>query len=242
MDQRTRPSRWISKSWQPSRLSASPPPSYHLRPAQLMLSFSELSQAPDARNIAKVRQERVNCTPKSLSPASRENGVVSQSHLSTCQLVNKDITFYDASLCLVDFRSAPYRANYVVVRFRFDKGGGQNFSSRKFKKMPSDAFLCPVLTAHRILVRWLHLGADEVFPICCHFGSSGIKVLGDKTVTDTIRLAVKKAYPAPNHMFRREISLSRTHLRVLHPHCSRSQQRTDRVQAPLVLIGLERLH
>ena len=126
-------------------------------------------------------------------------------------LVNKDITFYDASLCLVDFRSAPYRATYVAVRFRFDKGGGQNFSSRKFKKMPSDTFLCPVLTAHRILVRWSHLGADEMFPICCHSGSSGIKVLSDKTVTDTIRLAVKKAYPDPNHMFRREISLFRTH-------------------------------
>ena len=125
--------------------------------------------------------------------------------------VNSDITFLNSSRCIIHTSRANQEAQYVQIRFRFDKGGGQNFSVRTFRTLPSEPFLCPVLTALRILTRWSRICKDERFPICCFHDKRKTAVLTDTQVTTTLREAVKSAYPNPNHVFRQQIQLFRTH-------------------------------
>ena len=125
--------------------------------------------------------------------------------------VNADITFLNSSRCLIPTSEAHLSAQYVQVRFRFDKGGGQNFSVRTFRHLPHEPFLCPVQTTLRILTRWLRTCNDERFPICCFHEKHQTSVLTDTQVTATLRDAVKRAYPNPNHVFRQQLQLFRTH-------------------------------
>ena len=86
-------------------------------------------------------------------------------------LISRDIAFMDNSLKLLTLAEATDRATYVSVRFRFDKGGGQNFSTRIFRRLANKehtlGFFCPVLTATRLLKRWLSLGGNITSPMCC---------------------------------------------------------------------------
>lgn len=125
--------------------------------------------------------------------------------------VNSDITFLNRSRCLIQTSQAHLDAQYVQVRFRFDKGGGQNFSVRTFRHLPQEPFLCPVQTSLRILTRWLRICKDERFPICCFLDKQRTSVLTDTQVTATLREAVIGAYPNPNHVFRQQLNLFRTH-------------------------------
>ena len=52
---------------------------------------------------------------------------------------------------------------------------------------------------------------DERFPICCHQQKGQTTVLTDTQVTATLREAVVRAYPNPNHVFRQQLNLFRTH-------------------------------
>ena len=125
--------------------------------------------------------------------------------------VASDLTFLNCERCIISTTEAHLTAQYVQVRFRFDKGGGQNFSVRTFKALPREPFLCPVNTARRILTRWSTICRDERFPICCHQQKGQTTVLTDTQVTATLREAVVRAYPNPNHVFRQQLNLFRTH-------------------------------
>ena len=126
--------------------------------------------------------------------------------------IAQDLTFLCAKHTVLTPDQAPLEAEYVSIRFRFDKGGGQNFSVRHFKRMPSLQFFCPVKTALRSLSRWRRLGSDQRFPLFCfHQRQKGVQAIVDSKITHTIRTAVRKAYPDPSHTFRHNIHLFRTH-------------------------------
>jgi hypothetical protein len=128
-------------------------------------------------------------------------------------LISRDFTFMDASHALLTHDQARNEAQYVSIRFRFDKGGGRNFSTRTFRRLTSNEYLCPIHTSLRMLHRWRILGSDINYPVCCYKESktNKIKVLADTQVTATIRQAVVLAYPNPTHIFRENISFFRTH-------------------------------
>ena len=128
-------------------------------------------------------------------------------------LISSDFSFLNASHSIVTYDQALTEAVYVTIRFRFDKGGGRNFSTRTFRRLVRNEFLCPVRTSLRILHRWSLLGADTHFPVCCYKDEQTRqpKVLVDTHVTATIRQAVTIAYPDPNHLFRKNMSFFRTH-------------------------------
>ena len=128
-------------------------------------------------------------------------------------LISSDFSFLTKTHSIVTYEQAHQEATYVSIRFRFDKGGGRNFSTRTFRRLVSNKFLCPIETSLRILHRWSLLGADSHFPVCCYKDpkSHRPKVLADTHVTATIRQAVVLAYPDPNHLFRKNISFFRTH-------------------------------
>ena len=126
--------------------------------------------------------------------------------------IAQDFTFLTATHVVLPLEQAQPNAEYVSIRFRFDKGGGQNFSVRHFKRMPLLQFFCPVKTALRSIARWKLLGADPRFPLFCfHLRRKGVQAIVDSRVTNTIRQAVRKAYPDPSHTFRQNIHLFRTH-------------------------------
>ena len=132
-------------------------------------------------------------------------------------LISRDVAFMDMQLRLLTLAEATAKATYVSIRFRFDKGGGQNFSTRTFRRLDKKehtlSFFCPVLTAIRLLKRWLALGGDINFPLCCFKPKTAPRpaVLADTHVTSLLRRAVESAYPDDNHLYRRNIKLFRTH-------------------------------
>ena len=128
-------------------------------------------------------------------------------------LISKDIQFLDKDRCLIPFQGTIQSAIYVSVRFRFDKGGGQNFSIRTFKRLDKWPFLCPVRTTSRLINRWKHVSNNTMFPLCCFTTSQPPQpiVLADFQVTKLIRQAVVLAYPNENHLYRAHLDLFRTH-------------------------------
>ena len=129
-------------------------------------------------------------------------------------LISKDITFLDSRHCIIDGANpeGEDQAAYVQVTFRFDKGGGRNFNCRTFKRMNSQPFLCPVRALFRILRRWSSLGSDTNFPICCFLNKrQKAAVINGQAITDFIRTAVVRAYKDPNHLYRQNLHLFRSH-------------------------------
>ena len=128
-------------------------------------------------------------------------------------LISKDISFLTNERCVIPINASISKAQYVSVRFRFDKGGGQNFSVRTFKRLDTHPFLCPVRTAARLIHRWKHVSNDDMFPLCSYSSTHPTQpiVLADHQVTKLIRQAVILAYPNPQHLYRAHLDLFRTH-------------------------------
>ena len=78
-------------------------------------------------------------------------------------LISSDFSFLTEKHSVVTYDQAHTQAMYVSIRFRFDKGGGRNFSTRTFRRLVTNDFLCPIKTSLRILHRWSILGADSHF-------------------------------------------------------------------------------
>ena len=127
-------------------------------------------------------------------------------------LIRKDIVFLDESHVILDDVATPHlSASYVQITFRFDKGGGRNFNQRTFKRMES-SFLCPVRAVCRLIERWTVLGADQKFPLCCFYKSKNeALVLTAGHVSMLIQHGVARAYRDPDHLYRKNIHLFRTH-------------------------------
>jgi len=128
-----------------------------------------------------------------------------------------DITFLDASLHVIPYPLAQSAASMVRIRFRYDKGGGCNFSERTFHKVPSSndfhSFLCPVATCIRILFRWSSISNDPLVPVFCWRPTpkSHRRFLTAIKVTAALRKATIALYPDESHFYRINLSDVRTH-------------------------------
>ena len=137
-------------------------------------------------------------------------------------LISDDFTYFNSNFELIPWTIAFTHAQYVTVRFRYDKGGGQNFSERTFGRTSTqtssttsfDSFLCPVATTLRILHRWSQISNDPSVPVFCYrnsLKSAKIAFLDDAAVTTELRECTREAYPNPTHLFRIRINDIRTH-------------------------------
>jgi hypothetical protein len=105
----------------------------------------------------------------------------------------------------------------IRIRFRYDKGGRTNFSERTFNCVTSLdeslAFLCPVATSLRVLLRWSLICRDPTAPVFCFKPTPNSKrrFLMDSRVTTALRTAVISLYPDPSHIYRINIKDVRTH-------------------------------
>ena len=145
--------------------------------------------------------------------------LIPTSHITTTQawaglpiaFIADDFTFLDSNQQIIHWTSASTLATYVQIRFRFDKGGGHNFSTRTFKRFTTCVSLCPVLTCVRIIVRWNTLSGDATVPVMCFSSGKGkLSYLSDTAVTAAIRASVRRSYP-PTHIFITNICKFRTH-------------------------------
>ena len=130
---------------------------------------------------------------------------------------SRDFTFLDSTLHEIPFSQAASKASMVRIRFRYDKGGGCNFSERTFHTVPSTdpflSFLCPVATCLRIIFRWSAISNDPLVPVFCWrpTPNSQRRFLQDTKVTAALRTAVTVLYPDSSHFYRINISDIRTH-------------------------------
>jgi len=128
-----------------------------------------------------------------------------------------DIYFLSSSLHTVSHLMAPSKATMVRIRFRYDKGGGCNFSERTFHRVPSSDpllfFLCPVATCIRTLFHWSAISNDPLVPVFCFCPvfKSHRRFLADAKVTAALRAAVTILYPDPSHFYRLNLQDVRTH-------------------------------
>ena len=128
-----------------------------------------------------------------------------------------DFYFLNATHHIVPWTDADSAGTMVRIRFRYDKGGGCNFSERTFHKVSCDdpalSFLCPVKTCFRILLRWSSISNNPLSPVFCWRESpkSKHRFLADIRVTAALRTAVTAMYPDPTHLYRVNIKDVRTH-------------------------------
>lgn len=122
-----------------------------------------------------------------------------------------DFSFLDTSMLFLPWNAAN-DASHVRVRFRFDKGGGTNFSMRTFRRLAGSASpFCPVRAALRAISRWSTISGDSTAPIFCFGRSKSVHFLDDTAVTAHLRQATILAYPQANHLYRSRIADIRTH-------------------------------
>jgi len=128
-----------------------------------------------------------------------------------------DMKFYSADLTLVPASIAHVTGAFVLLRFRFDKGGSKNFSERMYRRLPAPTSplartFCPLLTCLRIYTRWARLSGDPLTPVVCYRNKRGkVTYLADKSLTEFLRSTVIAVYPDPSHMYRLRIKDIRTH-------------------------------
>ena len=180
---------------------------------------SQLACIRDACILGTYTGSRCSEYCKGRSGTSSPFLTVPTSHITTCQewagfpiaFISADFVFLDSNQRIIPWQDAAKLGSYVTLRFRFDKGGGRNFSTRTFKRFPSADILCPVLTCIRILVRWNTISGDTSVPVMCFSSSSQhTDYLSDTSVTSAIRASVLRSYPA-DHTFVRNIKKFRTH-------------------------------
>lgn len=123
-----------------------------------------------------------------------------------------DFEFLDSSKALIPWTEASLTAQYVRIRFRFDKGGTGNFSIRTLRRFPKgpDTY-CPVAASIRSINRWYSISGDHTVPLFCYQRNSDTLYLSDILVTKALREATVAAYPNPNHLYRTNLQRVRTH-------------------------------
>ena len=129
-----------------------------------------------------------------------------------------DFTFFSHSLHIVPWFKVDPSQCTVKIRFRYDKGGGRNFSERSFAPVTSAdpilQFLCPVRTCLRIIQRWFSINGDPLTPVFCFQHSKSkqsLSFLDDKRINKIYRSLIKELYPEESHLFRTRLQDFRTH-------------------------------
>ena len=151
--------------------------------------------------------------PIALVPSSEDAGEWAGTPLA---FIRSDFTYYDKALvqhsyieCLRD----PHLAEYVRIRFRFDKSKN-NFSVRKFKRL-SGIIACPVKRSLSALRRADMLGIPQDYPIGAFRPPDAAPhmyaFIKGEHVQDVMRRACRLAYPDPNHYLRIHIHLLMSH-------------------------------
>lgn len=127
-----------------------------------------------------------------------------------------DFTFFSTSLHIIPWFKVDPSQCTVRIRFRYDKGGGRNFSERSFAPVSSEdailQFLCPVRTCLRIIQRWAAINSNPMTPVFCFLNSKQtLSFLDDNRINKTYRSLIKTLYPDENHLFRTRLQDFRTH-------------------------------
>jgi hypothetical protein len=134
-------------------------------------------------------------------------------------LTIEDFVFLSTQKHEIQWFDALAEAEYVQVRFRFDKGGTGNFSIRTFRRLHQkdpDAvhlYRCPVRTVVRIISRWFFLGKPRLFPVFCYQAKKGKEpriLLADK-LSKFLKQCATSVYPDTSHLYRKRIKDIRTH-------------------------------
>ena len=104
----------------------------------------------------------------------------------------------------------------VRIRFRYDKGGGRNFSQHTFASINTTdeylQFFCPVRTCIRIIKRWTAINGVALTPVFCYLnGNKKMTYLTDTRINLCYRQMVKQLYPEKSHLFHKRIKDFRTH-------------------------------
>lgn len=129
---------------------------------------------------------------------------------------SEDFQFISHDLKIVPWYKVDPKKCSVRIRFRYDKGGGRNFSERTFSSVNTTdeilQYFCPVRTALRILSRWASINGTKRTPVFCYLNQrSQLTYLADSKVTSCYRDLVKELYPDPSHMFNKRLKDFRTH-------------------------------
>ena len=126
--------------------------------------------------------------------------------------VPDDVSFLDASLHFIPPDLALSQAEFVQIRFKFDKGGTGNLSCCTFKRSPKEkSTFCPLLAATRALAQWKSHNLSPLMPLFCYTQNGSACFIQDTTVTKHLRDAAILAYPKPSHIYRCRLADVRTH-------------------------------
>lgn len=127
-----------------------------------------------------------------------------------------DFQFLSKDLQIVHWTKVNPKDSKVRIRFRYDKGGGRNFSERTFAAITTTdvylQFFCPVRTSLRIIERWTAINGQSLTPVFCYLnGNKKMTYLTDSRVNLCYRGVVKKLYPEKSHLFNVRLKDFRTH-------------------------------
>ena len=124
-----------------------------------------------------------------------------------------DVTFLSATMHFVPHQDAQKQAQYVRIRFQFDKGGTGNIQFRTFKRFEvvKEAY-CPLRAVLQAINRWSTFQHGQLSPLFCYGDPTADPIyLQDTLVTKHIREATISAYPNQHHLFRTRLKDLRTH-------------------------------
>ena len=101
---------------------------------------------------------------------------------------------------------------YLIVRFRFDKGGTRNIQERTFCRFPADILsFFFLLTDLRTLDRWTSCNLNPLTYIFCCWKMKVVTFINYSIVTQNLREATLQAYPNPHHFYNLHLKYFRTH-------------------------------
>ena len=111
--------------------------------------------------------------PPRVKPSAVSLSLCSLAPLDTGQslLPPHDMKFYSADLTLVPASLAYALGPFVLLHFRFDKGGSnKNLSEWMYQHLPASTSqlahtFCPLLTCLHINSHWTHLSSNPLTPI-----------------------------------------------------------------------------
>lgn len=127
--------------------------------------------------------------------------------------IEEDFEFYDVNDVLIPMEEAlrnPSRAEFVKVRFRYDKGIF-NFIYRKFRRV-QEGHVCPLRSSISIVTRARRLGIKPDEPLGQFKGKNGrIYRIRGTHMQQALQQACREAYPDANHQLRRNIHCLMSH-------------------------------
>ena len=126
--------------------------------------------------------------------------------------IPEDISFLSSQCDIIPSSHAASDATFIRIRFKFDKGGTGNLTSRTFKRLPlAHAAYCPLLASLWALDRWSKHNLPPLSPLFCYTNNGTLSFLSDSEVTSILRQATVTTYPNSNHLYRERIKDIRTH-------------------------------